>query len=590
MGNTCQSACATADLEIDVCSILQSEAAIVVSEFAKTPRMEPLFPKVRDAKTPCNLPQLMLRRPGETHREHVAMDNVVTYRSDYSTDSEGTADAASGAEVTVPVCEDPAAIGTLAPQDTTELSQLMLRLPGETHREHIAMANVLALVPDATSCSASRSDCSMDSDDALDDTFEAAAEMGGESSLCQVSASGTVEFDASSEGTRGPGLLEKRCATIPPLKLRRLSEALREQIAMAKVSALPADMTSRSDWSATPIEGNNLRAVGEDHRAGLLLQTWRASMDTDELGLRDFANKCTQQAVSELKKPDNVPRLMLRRPGETHREQVALAKAMVQPDMTARSKCSAASRGISGDTQDEVFVSAANPDHTVLAVMQQACGESQEASEMTCREKPQSHASKFARSGEEVTAALPNLLLSGPGQTFHDCKVAAVQQLKLAMCPVAASSAVRPAQNDLSVVPRGKVKGLAAMWEKKHVLPAGPLRDPDIAKPTVSKDNKFVARFWKDFPEGVVDSYLFPQSSKEKVPFATACGKTVVPHVAGVQHLSIDAETGVCLAASGKKAVVPVAMQGSSPETCATPLRARRSTAQSLREADLGVG
>merc|ERR1740117_2111563 len=113
MGNTCQTDCATTDdLELNVCSILQTESATAY-EFAKTPRIEPLLPNVPSVKTHWRLPQLRLRKPGETYRESTAMNNVLAHPRSMS--SEGSFDDA---------CEaDPVGFGLQDLQNGTEAPQ-----------------------------------------------------------------------------------------------------------------------------------------------------------------------------------------------------------------------------------------------------------------------------------------------------------------------------------------------------------------------------------------------------------------------------------------------------------------------------------
>lgn len=642
MGN-CQTSCASIDSEfatqIDVCSVFQSESATFAAEFAKTPRIDSpqlKVPDVRiprvsigrtldrspplpDAKLPRNLPPLMLRRPGETYRETIAMNNVlaqppeVTYRSDFSMDSERSFDHASGAEaVPVPSFHAEDDIGALGQPAHTELPQLMLRRPGETYREQIAMANILAHPPNVSSRSASRSDNSMDSEE--DDTCEsgsqhvgtmshghlpsnatsiphpvgcgdtAAGSSGQPGSAAETTAhrpistreesgSDRLELVSTTAEAHGKLSLEKTVSKIPLLNLRRPGETHREQVAMAKVSADPPDMTSRSDWSAAPSEVHDWQAihsaallmqawrdsmdfaeysflkefareciqpalalstrtsieqvppaaVWEERNASLLLHTWRDSMDADEHGLRDFAKMCAQQVQSELIESDRVPikkciqipRLMLRRPGETYREQLALANVSIAAHMTARPKWSATRRGISDDTQDGLSVYAVDVDHSVIADSQRSRRQSRGVSEMTCNEQMQNEASKLARSSA----------LRGPGQIFGEGKVAADEQRKIGMLNVAPLPTELPSKKVLSVVPSGKVKGLAAMWEKKQVSASVAARNTSIAKPTAGK-----------------------------TPGAS-CEKVVAGEVAQI---------------------VSVASRGSTPETCATPSRARR--------------
>lgn len=308
-------------------------------------------------------------------------------------------------------------------------------------------------------------------------------------------------------------------------------------------------------------------------------------MDADEHGLRDFAKMCAQQAQSELKESDRVPakkcikipRLMLRRPGETHREQLALANVSIAAHMTARPKWSATRRGMSDDTQDGMLLSVVAVDHRVTADTQRSRRESRGVSEMTCKEQMQNEAFKLARSSAEP---------SGPGQIFGEGKVAAAQQHKIAMSHVASLPTDLPPQKALSVVPRGKVKGLAAMWEKKQVSASVAPRNSGITKPTAGgKVNKFVERFWKDLPENAADyTDMYAQVSKQVGHIANARGKTIVPLApAEVQQSMTDAKLDASLGASRKKVVVgevaqivSVAIQSSTPETCATPSRARR--------------
>jgi len=333
-------------------------------------------------------------------------------------------------------------------------------------------------------------------------------------------------------------------------------------------------------------------------------------MDSDVHGLRDFAKMCAQQAQSELKEPDRVPvkkciqipRLMLRRPGETYREQIALANVSIARHMTARPKWSATRRGISDDSQDGMLLSMVNVDPLVAGDTQRSRRESRGVSETTCKEQMQNEAFKLARSGAEPSAALPNSLLRGPGQIFGEGKVAAAQQHKMALSHVASQPTDLPAPKALSVVPKGKVKGLAAMWEKKQVSASVAPRDAGITKPTACKVNKFVERFWKDLPENAADyTDMYAQVSKQAGHIANAHflrGKTTAPHVAPaeVKQSMADAKLDVSLGAFREKVAAGevaqtrnlcntqklrntcAAMQRSTPETCATPLRVRRST------------
>lgn len=204
-------------------------------------------------------------------------------------------------------------------------------------------------------------------------------------------------------------------------------------------------------------------------------------MDADEHGLRDFAKQIAHQALSELKEPNSVPekkcmqspRLVLQTPGEASREEVALATMTASPtDMTLSSNSSAASRStFDVDTRPEgVLPSATNEDCHLTADTQQPCRE-QHISEKSCREKTHNDAVVFARSMAEPCTR-------GPGQTFDPSgKVGTVRQFLMEMRQRAAQAAELHTPSYRPAAPKGNVKGLTAMWEKKRVLASVPHPD-----------------------------------------------------------------------------------------------------------------
>lgn len=240
MGNTiCQTPCNTLHTEIDLCTLM-SAAATVDAEFAKTPRVEPLHHSEHSglhnlqyvSSSPGGVPSLNLRKPGETHREQMAMANVLaasqtilTQRSDCSSDSDGANDTAVGSWVgNRSLRED-----SLSRSTNTHLAKiglqvpkLHLRKPDETAREHAALAKLEALPPDT-----SRSD--------LEEPVDAKKAHLSANILSRPSSSPVLSRPSSNAGHK-----------LPKLNLRPPGETHREAVAVANILASPPE-TDRSD-------------------------------------------------------------------------------------------------------------------------------------------------------------------------------------------------------------------------------------------------------------------------------------------------------------------------------------------------------
>lgn len=294
MGNSwhaCQADCAASvGAELDLCKILAIPDDIN-AEFAKTPRIEPLVAHHLQAKAPLRLPALNLRKPGETHREQIALAHVLAAAREESMHSEGSADSEDGYH---------------------------------SVQEFKSSSVGGSALPVASS---------------LSSPFVHAT-------VCEDDDRGTDEHTKP---------LEKVSTKLPlPLhKLRKPDETFREQLAMSRVIASSPELTARSDLSTMRGDHEGTRALGtvlEEQSAAVLLQTWESNPGS--LTLREFARSCHEQAQKELlshaevlkRGPADIPKLLLRRPGETYREQVAMAKATAAAELTYRSDCSATPR------------------------------------------------------------------------------------------------------------------------------------------------------------------------------------------------------------------------------------------------------
>mmetsp|Transcript_122366 Transcript_122366/g.193824 ORF Transcript_122366/g.193824 Transcript_122366/m.193824 type:complete len:315 (-) Transcript_122366:43-987(-) len=260
MGNTiCHTPCCTnLQHEVDLCSLM-SAANTVDAEFAKTPRVEPLHHSepsklISEIRVPTDVPPLNLRKPGETHREHLAIAQILanqanlTHRSDCSSDSGGGGNETAADAYLLPTT---AQLGLSSSSQNSnlhltksglQLPKLHLRPPGETPRERAALAKILALPQDT-----SRSEF-----DGFDEPLP--------TQMAHVSCPSSSQSGSNIESTLAKPLvprtdnavpmrvLEADGLQVPKLQLRAPGETHRESAAMAKILA-GQNETSRSDWS-----------------------------------------------------------------------------------------------------------------------------------------------------------------------------------------------------------------------------------------------------------------------------------------------------------------------------------------------------
>lgn len=388
------------------------------------------------------------------------------------------------------------------------LPRLMLRKPGDTHRENDAMANILA---------APRED-SLESED-LEERRHTSLEP---TPSCGASASSSMV----PERTCARGVEEKRQVsdTVPkklplPLhKLRKPDETYREQMAMAKVMALPPDFSARSDVSTSRGDQTLMQVIARDEQlASAILEAWES--DPGSVSLRGLAKSIYSQAQQEVQ-PNEVqskagaaiPKLQLRQPGETHREQAAMAKAAASaPQLSRRSSCSTA--------PSEGICVAAN------------------ANEMI---------------------GLPHLRWEAHGA----CKKM-TDHGRLAPCGEEGGPA-RPAHADMehaaaNVRGTGSQDGAAAHGHRS------------LPTPKTCIENRYVAQFWKDFPNEM-EASMQDQISKRGNP---AEDRGAAQSMKGKPEGTAQARNGIDEQCTIKVVKPDPPVRTTTPLDCASPLRAR---------------
>lgn len=627
MGNTCQTECATTALELNICSVLETESAYPACEFAKTPRIEPLQSNMPAVKTHWRLPQLKLRKPGETHRESVAMNNVLAHPRSIS--SEGHFDdvceagpvgfglqvlqSSTEALQDVAACEVAIVSHPLQNNGSTELPRLMLRRPGETQREQTAMANILVLPSDLPIRSASRSDYSMDSDDSSEAASILPAsgditasisgqpcdttDLAGESALRAESDTDSMKLDSAGERS-----LEKTCRKDPPSNVGMQVETDQEKVAMTKLTAARPDMVSSPGSAATAAEVSDLQATFKNQCASMWLQTWMDSTDADEIlselaknhfqstssGSKDAdiakpstnssVRKCSKDFPSLVSCEDHCASLLL----HTWRD-----RADADEDaLTVFAKSCARQALIELKEPEDILEHPC--DQVTQVMLQKPCETNNdevgcptsavveaftlpsETPKHMCVSLPTSPGSKKWEKHVDSSQQLRAYLSVGAEQSPQQDNVAAGRQLKLTTGKAAAQAPDLPAQSACPVHAGGKVKALAAMWETKQVVPSTQHQETNMAKPVLRKDNKCVARFWRGFPQDLASSCeTRSKLCQQDGLFTNPLRKSMVPPAAG-----LDAR----LDASHKLAHGPGASLGA------------RCIAQSRRQADLGGG
>lgn len=252
-----------------------SAANTVDAEFAKTPRVEPLHHSepsklISEIRVPTDVPPLNLRKPGETHREHLAIAQILanqanlTHRSDCSSDSGGggneTAADAYLHQTTAQLvlsCNSPLSLHPHGNSYCDSLSQtsdlhltksglqlpkLHLRPPGETPRERAALAKILAMPQDT-----SRSEFD-GFDEPLQTLMAHVSYPSSSQSGTNIESTLAKPFVSSADNAVPMRVLEADGLQVPKLQLRAPGESHRESAAMAKILAGQHE-TSRSDWS-----------------------------------------------------------------------------------------------------------------------------------------------------------------------------------------------------------------------------------------------------------------------------------------------------------------------------------------------------
>lgn len=388
------------------------------------------------------------------------------------------------------------------------LPRLILRKPGDTHRENDAMANVLA---------APRVD-SLESED-LEERRHTPSEPNP--SFVASSSSAMVPERTCARGVEEKSQMSETVSKKLPLplhKLRKPDETYREQMAMAKVMALPPDFTARSELSTSRGDQTLLRYVARDEQlASAILEAWESNPGS--ASLRDFAKSIHDQAQQELqpkgvqfKAGAAIPKLRLRSPGETYREQAAMAKAAASAlELSHRSDCSTA------------------------------------PSEGIC----------VGASGNEMIG-LPHLRW----ETHSACKKMADNDRSAPCC--GERDHARPAHAEMEHA-AAQVRGPGS---------------PDCATacghrglpmPKACIGNRYVAQFWKDFPNEM-EASMQDQISKRGSP---ADDRGEAQSMKGKPAGTAQARNGIDEPCANKVVKTDPPVRTTTPLDCASPLRAR---------------